>query len=230
MRLHLFVTCLADTMYPKIGQATVTILERLGHEVVFPTDQTCCGQMHMNSGYPNEAGKLVRDFERTFADAEAVVIPSGSCAAMLRVHHDTVAPGSTMPPIYELTEFLIDVLGVDDVGAVFPHTVTYHPTCHSRRLLGLGDRPVRLLQNVQGLEYLPLPDDDRCCGFGGTFSIKMADVSGAMGADKVDNVLRTGAEYLCTVDSSCAMNISSRAAKQGTPIKPISLAEILASR
>ena len=149
--------------------------------------------MHMNSGYPDEAAGLVRGFAETFADAEAVVMPSGSCAAMLRHHHHTVAPGSAMPPLYELSEFLVDVLGVTDVGARFEHTVTYHPSCHGMRLLKLGDRQAGLLRGVKGLELVDLPEADQCCGFGGTFSVKNADVSSAMLADKTANIRSTGA-------------------------------------
>lgn len=230
MDVALFVTCLADTLFPAAGQATVTVLERLGCQVSFPTDQTCCGQMHMNSGYAKDAGAMVRSFAKTFADADAVVIPSGSCAAMLVHHAETVAPGTKMPPIYEFTQFITDVIGTTDVGAVFPHTVTYHSACHSLRLMNLGDRPIRLLQGVQGLTYIPLPDADRCCGFGGTFSMKEADVSNAMGNDKVDNVLSTKAEYLATVDVSCTLHQEGIAQKRGTSIHPIHLAEILASK
>ncbi len=229
MRVCLFMTCLADTLYPAVGQATVTLLERLGCEVDFPEAQTCCGQMHMNTGYPELAGRLVRGFATTFADAEAVVLPSGSCAAMLRRHADHVSPGVVMPPVYELSEFLVDVLGVTDVGATFEHSVTYHPTCHSLRLLGVGDRPYRLLRHVRGLRLQELPDADQCCGFGGTFALKNADTSSAMGRDKIDAVLDTGAEFLCASDASCLMHLSGIAAKEGAPVQTLHLAQILAS-
>lgn len=229
--VSLFVTCLADTLFPDVGRATVTVLERLGCTVDFREEQTCCGQMHMNSGYPAEAGSMVRAFARTFADADAVVLPSGSCAGMLRHHHDTVAPGSSLPPVYELSEYLIDVLGVTDVGASFPHAVAYHPTCHSLRLLHVGDRPYRLLQAVEGLELRELPAADQCCGFGGTFAIKNADTSGAMGNDKIDNAVASGAEYLCASDASCLMHLRGIADKRRlSRPRPIHLAEILASR
>jgi L-lactate dehydrogenase complex protein LldE len=228
VQVSLFMTCLADTLYPAVGRATVTVLERLGCEVEFLEAQTCCGQMHMNTGYPELAGDLVRGFARTFADAEAVVLPSGSCAAMLRKHADHVAPGVAMPPVYELSEFLVDVLGVTDVGATFEHTVTYHPTCHSLRLLGVGDRPYRLLNAVRGLQLQQLPDAEQCCGFGGTFALKNADTSGAMGHDKIESVMDTGAEYLCASDASCLMHMSGIAAKEGAPVQALHLAEILA--
>ena len=220
MRVSLFVTCLADTLFPDVGRATVSVLEHLGCTVDFPEAQTCCGQMHMNTGYPEIAGDLVRGFADTFADADAVVLPSGSCAAMLREHHHTVAPGTAMVPVYELSEFLIDVLGVTDVGARFPHTVTYHPTCHSLRLLGVGDRPTRLLQSVEGLDLVELPAADQCCGFGGTFAIKNADTSSAMGVDKIAHARGTGANYLCASDASCLMHLKGIADKQDRQRRP----------
>jgi L-lactate dehydrogenase complex protein LldE len=229
LKVSLFLTCLADTLYPSVGRATVTLLERLGCEVSFPEGQTCCGQMHMNTGYPELAGQLVRGFATTFAGAEAVVLPSGSCAAMLRRHAEHVAPGVELPPVYELSEFLVDVLGVTDVGATFEHSVTYHPTCHSLRLLGVGDRPYELLRAVRGLRLEELPEASQCCGFGGTFALKNADTSGAMGHDKVSAVLDTGAEFLCASDASCLMHISGIAGKEGAPVQALHLAEILAS-
>ncbi len=229
MRVSLFITCLADTLYPEVGRATVTILERLGCWVDFPPQQTCCGQMHLNTGYPEQAGDLVRGFAATFAGAEAVVVPSGSCTAMLRHHHDRVAPGVDMPPVYELSEFLVDVLGVTDVGATFPHSVAYHPTCHSLRLLGVGSRPYQLLSEVRGIELRALPRAEECCGFGGTFAVKNADTSSAMGHDKVAAVVGTGAEFVCTSDASCLMHIGGVAAKEKAPLRTAHLAEILAS-
>jgi len=225
----LFITCLADTLYPDVGRATVTILERLGCWVDFPPQQTCCGQMHLNTGYPEQAGDLVRGFAATFAGAEAVVLPSGSCAAMLRHHHDQVAPGVELPPVYELSEFLVDVLGVTDVGATFPHSVAYHPTCHSLRLLGVGSRPYQLLSEVRGIELRTLPRAEECCGFGGTFAVKNADTSSAMGHDKVSAIVNTGVEFVCTSDASCLMHIGGVAAKEKAPLRTAHLAEILAS-
>ncbi|QDP98029.1 (Fe-S)-binding protein [Microlunatus elymi] len=230
MKVSLFVTCLADTLFPDVGKATVTLLERLGCEVGFPVEQTCCGQMHMNTGYARPAGDMVRGFADTFADAEAVVVPSGSCTGMLREYGQSVAPGVHLPPVYELTEFLVDVLGVTDVGASFPHSVTYHPTCHSLRLIGVGDRPYRLLEAVKGIELRELPEAEQCCGFGGTFALKNADTSSAMGEDKIKNVIKTGAEVVCTSDSSCMMNIGGFASRHKTGIRSMHLAEILASQ
>lgn len=230
VQVSLFVTCLADTLFPTVAQDTVTVLEHLGCTVNFDPAQSCCGQLHLNTGYPQQAGELVRSFADTFAGAEAVVLPSGSCAAMLRQHGTMVAPEAELPPIYELSEFIVDVIGVEDVGARFPHAVTYHPSCHSRRLLGLGDRPYRLLRAVDGLKLRDLPDDDQCCGFGGTFAVKNADVSAAMGTDKLTNAVSTGAEYLCAPDASCLMHLQGLIDKQRQPIQTIHLATILASR
>lgn len=234
MRVSLFITCLADSLFPDVGKATVAVLERQGVEVSFDPGQTCCGQMHLNTGYQPEAKALVDDFAARYAGAEAVVLPSGSCAAMLRHHHETVSPGSVMPPIFELSEFLVDELGVTDVGASFPHTVTYHPTCHSTRLLGVGDRPYELLKAVRGLTLVPLPDDTQCCGFGGTFALKNADTSGAMGRAKIEHATQTGAEYLCASDASCLMHmqgiIEHKLPRTRSDLSTIHLAEILASR
>src|ERR1051325_10464885 len=183
MRVALFVTCFNDALFPGTGKATVTLLERLGCAVEFDPAQTCCGQMHWNTGYHREAAGLAARFAAVFAGADAVVTPSSACAAMVRAAYPKL--DVTPPDVYELTEFLVDVLDVTDVGAYFPHRVTYHPTCHSMRALGLADRPERLLRSVRGLELVPLPAADECCGFGGTFAIKNSDTSVAMVADKV---------------------------------------------
>ncbi|HEX6470930.1 MAG TPA: (Fe-S)-binding protein [Streptosporangiaceae bacterium] len=228
MRVGLFVTCVNDTLFPGTGRAVVRLLERLGCAVEFPLDQTCCGQMHFNTGYRDDARRLARRFAGTFAPYDAVVVPSGSCAAMVREWYRTLgvaAPAAT----YELTEFLVDVLKVEDVGAYFPHRVTYHPTCHSLRSLRLGDRPARLLARVRGLDLAELPAADECCGFGGTFAIKNPAVSAAMCADKVRNVTGTGAEVLCAADNSCLMHIGGALARQRTGVRVVHLAEILAA-
>jgi len=240
MRAGLFITCFNDTLFPGVGRATVTVLERLGVEVGFPEAQTCCGQMHFNSGYRPECVPLVDRFTRAFEGYDVIVTPSPSCASMVRHYHRTVAslsddPGlaervdDTVPRLYELCEFLVDVLGVTDVGASFPHPVTFHPTCHSRRLLHIGDRPERLLQAVKGLEMVPLPRAASCCGFGGTFSVKNPGTSGAMGADKVADVLETGAPVLTAADTSCLMHIGGMLSREHAPVKVMHLAEILAS-
>ncbi|MFC8433286.1 (Fe-S)-binding protein [Streptomyces sp. NPDC057253] len=244
MRVALFATCVNDAVYPSTAIATVRLLERLGVEVDFPASQTCCGQPQFNTGYRRETEPLVRRTARAFEGYDHVVTPSGSCAAMVRDNYPRIgaraaaegrgaeladAAASLVPRTYELTEFLVDVLGVTDVGAYFPHTVTYHPSCHGLRMLGLGDRPRRLLQAVKGLELVELPGAEECCGFGGTFAVKNADVSTAMGADKVRNALSTGAEVLCGADNSCLMHIGGMLRRQNAPQRPLHLAEILAS-
>jgi L-lactate dehydrogenase complex protein LldE len=221
VRVSLFITCFNDTLFPQTGRAVVRLLERLGCEVDFPLEQTCCGQMHMNSGYPREGVALARRWARVFEGAEAVVTPSASCAGMLR-HH-------VQAEVYELSEFLVDRLGVEDVGANFPHRVTFHPTCHSLRELGVGDRPMRLLRAVKGIDLVDLPESAECCGFGGTFAVKNADVSSAMLADKVRAVLDTRAEVVCSADNSCLMHIGGALSRQRTGVRTLHLAEVLAS-
>ena len=224
MRVGLFVTCLGDTLFPSTGQAVVRVLERLGVEVEFPEEQTCCGQMHFNSGYADEGLALARRLAAVFEGCEAVVTPSASCAGMVREQL-----GDEAPPVHELSELLVDVLGVEEVGAYYPHRVAYHPTCHSLRSLRLGDRPQALLSSVRGLDLVELPDARECCGFGGTFAVKNADVSTAMLSDKVRNVLDTRAEVLCAVDSSCLMHIGGGLSRGRTGVRTVHLAEILAS-
>jgi L-lactate dehydrogenase complex protein LldE len=228
MRVALFVTCVNDTLFPGTGRATVRLLERLGCTVEFPLEQTCCGQMHFNTGYRDDARPLARRFTAVFDGYDAVVVPSGSCAAMVREWYPSLG---VEPPdgVYELSEFLVDVLKVTDVGAYFPHTVTYHPTCHSLRSLKVGSRPLDLLSQVRGLTLVPLGGADECCGFGGTFSLKNPAVSAAMCADKVRGVLDTGAEVLCAADNSCLMHIGGSLARQRTGVRVVHLAEILAS-
>lgn len=229
MRVALFITCLNDALFPDAGKATVALLERLGVTVEFPMAQTCCGQMHYNTGYHDDAKALALSFASAFAGYEYVVAPSGSCAAMVRDIHPRIVPDAAVPRVFELSEFLIDVLGIEDVGAYFPHKVTYHPTCHSLRLLNVGDRPTRLLRAVAGLELAELPGAQECCGFGGTFSVKNPDVSVAMGTDKVANAVQTGARYLVAADNSCLMHIGGLAQRSGAPIRTIHLAEVLAA-
>lgn len=240
MRIALFVTCLADGLFPEVGKATVVLLERLGHEVVFPAGQTCCGQMHTNTGYQREALPLVRRHVAVFEPYDVVVAPSGSCVASVRHQHAMVARAggdeslaaraeSVASRTYELSELLVDVLGVEDVGAHFPHRVTYHPTCHSLRLLRVEDKPLRLLRRVRGMDLVELPDADQCCGFGGTFALKNADTSTAMLADKMRHVLGTGAEVVSAGDASCLMHIGGGISRLRTGTRTLHLAEILAS-
>lgn len=226
-KVALFATCLTDTLFPATARATVRLLERLGCTVDFPLDQTCCGQVHFNTGYRAHAADLAERFASVFAGQDAVVVPSGSCAGMVR--HVQPDLGTVPPPTYELSEFLVDVLGVTDVGAYFPHRVTFHPTCHSLRMLGAGDKPLALLREVRGLELVELPQAEQCCGFGGTFAVKNADTSTAMLADKMRCVLDTGAEVLTAGDNSCLMHIGGGLSRLRTGVRPVHLAEILAS-
>ncbi len=230
-RVALFVTCLADTLFPDVGKATVTVLERLGIEVVFPLEQTCCGQMHANSGYPAEAAALASRFVEVFEEFDAVVTPSGSCAAQVREHFGGLLGGDDrgVPArTWELSQFLTGVLGVEDVGSGFEGAVAYHPTCHSLRLLRVGDAPRRLLEAVPGLRLVDLPDAEECCGFGGTFAVKNADVSTAMLDEKIEAITASGAEAVCACDSSCLMHIGGGLRRRSIDVRPLHLAEILA--
>jgi L-lactate dehydrogenase complex protein LldE len=240
MRVALMVTCINDTLFPDTGKAVVRLLRRLGVDVDFPEQQTCCGQPMVNTGYLDEAVPVVRNFARAFAGYDAVVTPSGSCAGSVRHQHGIVARRSgdaalerttaeLSPRTYELSEFLVDVLGVVDVGAYFPHTVTYHPTCHSLRMLGVGDRPERLLRAVRGLRLVDLRDADQCCGFGGTFALKNSDTSVAMGSDKARHVVESGAEVLVAGDNSCLMHVGGLLSRQRSGIRVLHLADVLAS-
>lgn len=224
MRVALFVTCFNDTLFPSTGQAVVRLLERLRHEVAFPEGQTCCGQMHGNTGYQEHGRGLVQRWERVFAGEEVVVSPSASCVGFVREH----VPSSA-GRLFELTEFLVDVLGVEDVGASFPHRVTLHPTCHSLRMLHVGDRPRRLLEAVQGIDLVPLEEAEECCGFGGTFAVKNADTSMAMLSDKLRRVLDTRAEVCTAADNSCLMHIGGALRRQRSGTRVMHLAEILAA-
>lgn len=241
MRVALFVTCVNDAVYPGTGTAVVRVLERLGHEVVFPSEQTCCGQMDLNSGYRPEALRLARRFVATFSPYEVIVAPSASCVGTIVDGYAHLAEHAgdgellaevraLAPRVHEFCQLLVDVLGVTDVGASFPHRVAYHPTCHSMRVLGLGDRPQRLLAAVTGLELVALPDAATCCGFGGTFSTKNAETSVAMVADKLAGIHASGAEVLCAADNSCLAHIGGAASRLGSGISVMHLAEILAQQ
>ncbi|CRK56472.1 Predicted L-lactate dehydrogenase, Fe-S oxidoreductase subunit YkgE [Alloactinosynnema sp. L-07] len=234
----LFITCFNDTMFPETGRSVVRVLERLGYKVVFPAGQTCCGQMHFNTGYQRECVPLARGFVDRFEGVDVVVAPSASCVAMVREFYGRVAEvagdralaaavARTVPRVYEFTEFLVDVAKVTDVGASFPHKVTYHPTCHGLRVLGLGERPLTLLRAVRGLRLIDLPAATECCGFGGTFALKNSDVSVAMGADKVSRVLSTGAEVLTAADNSCLLHVGGLLSRARSGVRVMHLAEIL---
>jgi L-lactate dehydrogenase complex protein LldE len=227
-------------MFPDTGKATAAVLRRLGHDVEFPAEQTCCGQPLLNSGYPREAQPLVRRFVRAFADYDLVVSPSASCVSFVHEAHPRLAADSRdatlesdvaalVPRVLDLSQVLLDVLDVTDVGAYFPHTVTYHPACHGLRALHLGDRYERLLRAVDGLTLLDLPAATECCGFGGTFAVKNADTSSAMVATKVDSVLASGAQVLATSDNSCLLHIAGALVRRDPTVRTMHAAEVLAT-
>lgn len=240
MTVDLFLTCLNDAMFPQTGRAVVKLLERLGHTVRFNAEQTCCGQMHLNSGYRDEALAMIRHFADVFEGAELVVSPSGSCAAMVRdlyprvtewagdakLHERVVALSKR---VLELSEFVVGRLGIEDVGAYYPHRVTLHRSCHGARVLHLGDAPLKLLRNVRGLTLIELPGADQCCGFGGTFSVKNPEMSTAMMADKIQNILGTRAEACTATDNSCLMHIGGGLSRLRSGTRTMHYAEILAS-
>jgi L-lactate dehydrogenase complex protein LldE len=237
--ISLFITCYNDTLFPNTGKAVVAVLERLGHTVEFRSAQTCCGQMHYNTGYQKEAFPMMLHFLEVFRDAEVICIPSASCVAMIRDHYPKMAAETgkrdviagieeLLPRIYEFSELLVDKLGVTDVGAFYPHAVTLHTSCHSLRSLHVGDKPARLLKAVRGLQLIDLPESGECCGFGGTFAVKNAEVSSAMLSDKLRCVLNTGAEVCTAGDNSCLMHIGGGLSRQRTGVRCVHLAEILA--
>jgi L-lactate dehydrogenase complex protein LldE len=239
MKVGLFVTCLADVVAPEVGIATVTLLRRLGVEVVFPEQQGCCGQMHVNSGYADQAAPMVRSFVEAFADCNLIVSPSGSCVGSIRHQHRLVAEQAgdhdlvgrveeTVPRVRELTEFLVDDLDVTDVGASFAHSVAYHPSCHSLRVARVGDRPYRLLREVRGLHLVEQDDATGCCGFGGTFAVKNSDVSSAILADKLAAFAVAGAEYVTSLDASCLMHLGGGARRAASGLRTVHLVQILA--
>jgi L-lactate dehydrogenase complex protein LldE len=239
VRVALFITCYNDTLFPGTGKSVVRVLERLGHTVVFPAGQTCCGQMHWNTGYQEDALPLLPRFVEQFRGAEAVVVPSSSCVAMMRDHYPKMAAqiGDAkliqdlevlLPNVYEFSEFLTRRLGLEDVGAYYPHRVTYHASCHGLRNLGLGDGPIRLLRAVKGIDLVELEGLDQCCGFGGTFAVKNAEVSSAMLADKTRAVMNTRAEVCTACDNSCLMHIEGSLHRQRAGIDAVHLADILA--
>jgi L-lactate dehydrogenase complex protein LldE len=225
VRVALFVTCLVDTLQPSVGRATVEVLERLGVGVAFPRQQTCCGQLHSNAGHPDVADALAERFAETFAGYEAVVSPSASCVAHVRGHVGPDVASRT----WELSQFLVDRLGVHDVGSRFAGSLTYHPTCHSLRMLDVGDRPESLLRALPAGELRPLDDARECCGFGGLFAIRNADVSTAMLADKIRCIEETGADVVCACDTSCLLHIGGGLERRGSRVKAVHLAEVLAA-
>jgi L-lactate dehydrogenase complex protein LldE len=241
MQVALFITCFNDTLFPDTGKAVVSIVERLGHQVIFPEEQTCCGQMHFNTGYQAEAMPLIRRFVEIFSQYEAIVSPSASCVGMVRdmyrfaaeVHQDTKLANEVdllSERVYEFSEFIVNRLGIQDVGAYYPHRVTYHPTCHSLRGIKVGDAPEQLLRAVRGIDYVPLTQSNECCGFGGTFAVKNADTSMAMLGDKIRHILDTRAEVCVAADNSCLMHIGGALHRQRSGVRIAHLAEILAAQ
>jgi L-lactate dehydrogenase complex protein LldE len=240
MRISLFITCYNDLLFPETGKAVVRVLERLGHQVEFRREQTCCGQMHYNTGYQRDAFRMMEHFLKVYRGAEIVCAPSTSCVAMIRDHYPMLAEQSgdaalveaveeIVPRVYEFTELLADRLGATDVGAFFPHSVTLHASCHALRSLSIGDKPWRLLERVRGIRLTPLPDREQCCGFGGTFAIKNPDVSAAMASEKIRAILDTRAEVCAAVDNSCLMHIGGALARLRAGVRCLHIAEILAS-
>lgn len=238
-RVALFVTCVVDQLFPKVGLAMAEVLEHLGYRVDFPEGQTCCAQPAFNSGYRSEARPVARHFLRVFEKAEYVVVPSGSCTSMI-THHFTElfhkepeaqrAAEALAPKVHEFSQFLLDVARAEDVGARFEDRVTYHDSCHALRELRIHEGPRRLLRNVRGLELTEMDAAQECCGFGGTFSVKFPEVSGGMARTKIESILRTGARTVVSIDSSCLMQLQGALSRGDHPVRTMHLAEVLASR
>lgn len=238
MKVSLFVTCLVDLFQGDIGKDVVEVLERLGCEIDFPEKQTCCGQPAYNSGYITDAKEAMKNMIEAFEHSEYVVSPSGSCAGMLKDYPDVFKGDPIWEPraqaladkTYEFTQFIVDVLNKENVGAKLKGRATYHPSCHMTRILGVKEAPMILLKNVEGLEFVPLPHKEDCCGFGGTFSVKMAEISEQMVDEKICHIEETGADYLIGADAGCLMNIGGRSGRQGKPFKIMHIASVLNSR
>jgi L-lactate dehydrogenase complex protein LldE len=228
-RVSLFVTCVVDQLFPKVGLAMADVLERAGYEIDFREAQSCCGQPAYNSGYREEARTVARHFVKTYADADYVVVAAGSCASMISHRYGDLgieAPGK----VYDFATFLTDVAKVEDFGARFDGVVTYHDSCHALRDLRVKEGPRRLLRNVKGLELREMDACEECCGFGGTFSVKFAGVSGGMARTKIESVKKTGADTIVSIDSSCLMQLQGAISREGLSIRTMHLAEVLASR
>ncbi|MDQ0217297.1 (Fe-S)-binding protein [Peribacillus cavernae] len=238
MKVTLFATCLVDMFQSSVGKATVEVLERLGCDIDFPDSQVCCGQPAYNSGYVKESKEAMKKMIKTFENAEYIVTPSGSCAAMFKEYphlfKDDGVWGNRAQKLadktYELTQFIVDVLKVEEVGARLEAKATYHTSCHMTRLLGVKEAPFKLLGNVKGLDFTPLPGSHNCCGFGGTFSVKMGQISEQMVDEKVQHIEETEAEVIIGGDAGCLMNIGGRIDRKGKPIKVMHIAEVLNSR
>ena len=236
MNVSLFITCLSDALYPRVGESMVRLLARYGVSVDFPKVQTCCGQPAFNSGYWNEARTAAKTLLDAFDYSDFVIAPSGSCTGMIHHYYPKLfeddpimlkKANRLIEKTYEFSQFMVQVLGVEDVGAVFPHKVTYHPSCHGSRLLGIKQEPELLMQHVRGMERIPLPYAEDCCGFGGTFAVKMCDISGAMVSEKTDHILETEAEVLVGLDLGCLLNIAGNLHFRGKPVRVMHLAELL---
>lgn len=236
MKAAIFITCLCDSFYPEVGQSMVNVLQKCGVELEFPPEQVCCGQPAFNTGYWDEAREVARTTLKAFKDSEYVIAPSGSCVAMIKEFYpvifekypeDRALANNLVGKIYEFTQFMVNVLKVTDVGARFPHTVTYHPNCHANRMLGVNPCVEKLLEDVKELKYIELPDAHDCCGFGGTFSVKMPEISESMVTEKASHVLETGAEFLTGTDLGCLMNIGGKMEKEGYPVRVRHIAQIL---
>lgn len=238
MKVSLFITCLADVFYPGVGKDVIEILERNGCEVDFPENQTCCGQPAYNSGYHKETKEVAKHMIRTFEHADYVITPSGSCGAMIHEYQHLFKEESVWKEkalslakkTFEFSQFLVDILKKEDVGAVFSKKATYHTSCHMTRLLGVKDAPVKLLEQVKGLDYTSLPNKEICCGFGGTFSVKMVPISEQMVNEKIKHIEETEAEVLIGADCGCLMNIGGRIERQGKPIQVMHIAQVLNSK
>ena len=238
VKASIFITCLIDQFYPQIGEAMVKVLRRQGVELCFPEAQTCCGQPAFNAGFQSEARDLAKRFVSIFEKEEYIVAPSGSCTSMVRVFYSDLFKNDPEMLVrtrklgertYEFSEFLVKVLGADEVDARYDGTVAYHPSCHLLRELGVKSEPRQLLQNVQGIELKELPDAEQCCGFGGTFSVKYPEISGAILERKLDCIRRSGAETLVANDAGCLMHMAGGLKRQNIPVRARHLAEILSS-
>lgn len=238
-KVSLFVTCVVDQLFPRVGMAMAEVLERTGFDVEFREEQTCCGQPAFNSGYRAEAAGVAEHFIRTFRDADFIVVPSGSCTSMITHHfYDLFPKESAMheeteylaPRVWEFSRFLTEVAKVEDVGARFEQTVTYHDSCHALRELHIKDGPRRLLSKVKGLTLKEMSISEECCGFGGTFSVKFPEVSGGMARTKIESIHATGAAAVVSIDSSCLMQLQGALTRAGSKVRTMHLAEVLASR
>ena len=234
----LFIQCLVDTIYPEVGEAMVQVLQDLGASLNCPTDQTCCGQPAFNAGYRSQARAVAQHFIEVFENSEIIVCPSGSCVNMVRHHYAELFRDDPQwlqraqklsACAFEFTEYLVDVLGLDDLGAAYSAKVTYHDSCHLLRGIGVREQPRRLLRNVAGVELIEMNDSDRCCGFGGSFSVKYPHISTAMVAEKADNIINSGADTVVGCDMGCLMNIQGMLSRMGSSIEVKHIAQLLAS-